>query len=99
MPVADHPECRGRSGRLEALNIVTGSCPSINPHAHANAASVVPQIIDMARTLNLGIVVEGIEADAQADYFRNAGWPVSRHGGLFGCPMPAAQYVALMMKG
>ena len=38
----------------------------------AVTASVVPQILDMASRLNLLVVVEGIEMQKQADYFRFA---------------------------
>jgi len=36
-------------------------------------ASVVPQILAMAQQLNLLVVVEGIETEEQAAYFRSAG--------------------------
>jgi sensor c-di-GMP phosphodiesterase-like protein len=62
----------------------------------AVTASVLPQIIDMARTLKLGVVVEGIETKEQADYFRKAGWPVSGQGWLFSRPLPAGPFIALV---
>ena len=63
----------------------------------AGADSVVPQILDMARQLNLAIVVEGIETEEQATYFRMAGAGIWGQGWLFGKPVPAAQLRALLV--
>ncbi|HWE86219.1 MAG TPA: EAL domain-containing protein [Terracidiphilus sp.] len=58
----------------------------------AVTASVVPHILDMALRLKLGIVVEGIETEEQADYFRTA-FPGARgQGWLFGRPVPALEF-------
>jgi sensor c-di-GMP phosphodiesterase-like protein len=59
----------------------------------AVTASVVPQILQMAETLNLTVVVEGIETEEQAAYFRGRGLPVPvlGQGWLFGRPMPSVQ--------
>ncbi|SEK77771.1 sensor c-di-GMP phosphodiesterase, contains CSS-motif sensor and EAL domain [Pseudoxanthomonas sp. GM95] len=48
-------------------------------------SSVVPQILDMARALHLSVVVEGVETQAQADWFRAAGAERAQ-GWLFGRP-------------
>jgi sensor c-di-GMP phosphodiesterase-like protein len=64
----------------------------------AGTDSVVPQILDMARQLNLAIVVEGIETEEQAAYFRAAGAGIWGQGWLFGRPVPAAQLRALLAK-
>jgi sensor c-di-GMP phosphodiesterase-like protein len=50
--------------------------------------SVVPQILAMARTLELAVVVEGVETQAQADWFRQAG-AATAQGWLFGRPASA----------
>lgn len=50
--------------------------------------SVVPQIMAMARTLELAVVVEGVETQAQADWFRQAGAQHAQ-GWLFGRPSSA----------
>ena len=60
--------------------------------------SVVPQILDMARQLNLSIVVEGIETEEQAAYFRAAGSGIWGQGWLFGKPVPAPQLRAMLAK-
>jgi len=64
----------------------------------AGTDSVVPQILDMARQLNLSVVVEGIETEEQAAYFRKAGPEILGQGWLFGKPVPAAQLRALLAK-
>jgi len=58
----------------------------------AVTASVVPQILDMASRLNLMVVVEGIEMQRQADYFRNVHPGIRGQGWLFGRPVPAAHF-------
>ncbi|HEY0308759.1 MAG TPA: EAL domain-containing protein [Acidobacteriaceae bacterium] len=64
----------------------------------AVTASVVPQILDMAAQLELLVVVEGIETEEQAMYFRTAGRSILGQGWLFGKPMPAAQFHALFRQ-
>ncbi len=61
----------------------------------AVTASVVPQILDMASRLNLMVVVEGIETQRQADYFRSAHPGIRGQGWLFGRPVPAAHFKRL----
>jgi sensor c-di-GMP phosphodiesterase-like protein len=61
----------------------------------AVTASVVPQILDMARRLDLKVVVEGIETTEQAEYFRRAGQGILGQGWLFGKPVPAAEFKRL----
>jgi sensor c-di-GMP phosphodiesterase-like protein len=61
----------------------------------AVTASVVPQILDMASRLNLMVVVEGIEMQRQADYFRNVHPGIRGQGWLFGRPVPAAHFKRL----
>ena len=58
-------------------------------------AAILPQILGMARSLNLEVVVEGVETEGQASYFS----PTERHriyaqGWLFGRPVPAGQFLA-----
>jgi len=52
----------------------------------------VPQILEMAAQLDLLVVVEGIETNEQAEYFRAAGRGILGQGWLFGKPVPAAQF-------
>jgi len=55
----------------------------------AVTASVVPQILEMAAQLELQVVVEGIETEEQANYFRAAGRGLLGQGWLFGKPVTA----------
>lgn len=58
--------------------------------------SIVPQIISMARQHNLDIVVEGIETEAQADYFRKMKTPITAQGWFYGKPISANAAKALV---
>ncbi len=65
----------------------------------AVTATVVPQILEMAQKLGLGIVVEGIETVEQADYFSGAIPGAHGQGWLFGRPVAAHEFKAqLRMK-
>lgn len=61
----------------------------------AVTASVVPQILDIVSRLHLMVVVEGIETQRQADYFRLAGPGIRGQGWHFGRPVPAAHFKRL----
>jgi sensor c-di-GMP phosphodiesterase-like protein len=65
----------------------------------AVTASVVPQILDMARHLNLQVVVEGIETWEQAEYFRNTLPGIQGQGWLFSRPLPAAEFRQFLARG
>jgi len=59
--------------------------------------AILPQILEMAKSLNLEVVVEGVETDRQADYFS----PSSRQrifgqGWLYGRPVSAEEIKALL---
>jgi sensor c-di-GMP phosphodiesterase-like protein len=56
-------------------------------------SSVTPHIIDMAKALNLVIVAEGVETQAQCDYLRARGVDFGQ-GWLFARPMPADEFIA-----
>jgi len=62
----------------------------------AVTASVVPQILAMAEQLDLQVVVEGIETEEQAQYFRAARREILGQGWLYGKPVPAAQFRRLV---
>jgi sensor c-di-GMP phosphodiesterase-like protein len=51
--------------------------------------SILPQILTMAETLKLRVVVEGIETAVQADYFAAANQQIHAQGWLFGRPVAA----------
>lgn len=61
-------------------------------------ASLLPQIIIMASQLGLPVVVEGVETPEQAGYIRTFGPGLLGQGWLFGRPVPAAEFKALLKK-
>ncbi len=62
----------------------------------AVTAGILPQIINMARTLNLAVVVEGIESPNQADYFPTDKLRIYGQGWLYGRPVPASEFFSLI---
>lgn len=62
----------------------------------AVTVAILPQIVAMARSLNLGIVVEGIESPGQADYFSTNNVRIYGQGWLYGRPVPACEFFQLM---
>lgn len=58
--------------------------------------SIVPQILSMAETLHLRVVVEGVETEEQARYFALARPAVMVQGWYFGLPMTAEDLLALL---
>jgi sensor c-di-GMP phosphodiesterase-like protein len=58
--------------------------------------AIVPQIMAMARSLNLGVVVEGVETEQQALYFTVDDQTIQGQGFLYGEPMPVEQFMELM---
>jgi len=64
----------------------------------AVTVSILPQILAMAGTLNLGVVVEGVETAQQAHYFASLAHPVLFQGWLFGHPAPAEEFRRLLAE-
>lgn len=62
----------------------------------APTLAIVPQIMAMAKSLNLGVVVEGVETEQQALYFTVNDQTIHGQGFLYGEPMPAEVFLALM---
>jgi len=62
----------------------------------AVTVSILPQILTMAETLKLRVVVEGIETKPQADYFAASHQDIHAQGWLFGRPVPARIFLQLL---
>jgi len=60
--------------------------------------NLVPQIIELARTLGLEVVIEGVETEVQRDWLRGVDYPLYAQGWLFGRPMPAAAFRELLAR-
>ncbi len=58
--------------------------------------AILPQILAMAKSLNLEVVVEGVETNQQADYFSAAKLPVYGQGWLYGRPVSAEEFLELL---
>jgi len=59
-------------------------------------AAIVPQILAMAETLHVKVVVEGVERQDQSDYFASRDQEILAQGWHFGEPVPAVQLIALL---
>lgn len=62
----------------------------------AVTVSILPQILTMAETLKLQVVVEGIETQVQADYFAVNGQKIHAQGWLYGRPVPARVFLQML---
>jgi len=60
------------------------------------SVAILPQILAMARTLNLGVVAEGIEVESQANYFPMQNIRIYGQGWFYGRPMPALEFSRLV---
>jgi sensor c-di-GMP phosphodiesterase-like protein len=58
--------------------------------------AILPQILAMAKSLNLEVVVEGVETNQQADYFSAAKLPVYGQGWLYGRPVTSEEFLATL---
>ena len=63
---------------------------------NAPTLAIIPQIMNMARSLNLGVVVEGVETEQQALYFTVNDQTVHGQGFLYGEAIPAEQFLEIM---
>ena len=62
----------------------------------AVTVGILPQILSMAQTLNLRVIVEGIETPEQASYFAASEGEVLGQGWLFGRPVAAEAFCRML---
>jgi sensor c-di-GMP phosphodiesterase-like protein len=60
------------------------------------SVAILPQILAMAESLKLGVVVEGIETGQQADYFSTTGQLIHGQGWLYGHPLTAEEFLGVL---
>jgi hypothetical protein len=60
------------------------------------AVAILPQILAMAKSLNLEVIVEGVETDHQADYFPPDQPQIFGQGWLYGRPVSAEEFHTLL---
>jgi sensor c-di-GMP phosphodiesterase-like protein len=60
--------------------------------------SILPQILAMAESLRLQVVVEGVETERQASYFQASMQPMLAQGWLFGRPVPPEEFLRLLAE-
>ena len=62
----------------------------------AVTVTILPQILAMAETLHLQVIVEGIETSQQAAYFIGGAKSILGQGWLFGHPVPPEEFLRLL---
>ncbi len=60
--------------------------------------AILPQILAMADALGLKVIAEGVETGEQAEYFASRDRAIFAQGWLFGRPIPAEAFRALLLK-
>lgn len=64
----------------------------------AVSAAILPQILAMAKSLGLEVIVEGIETEQQKNYFFQPTLHMYGQGWLFGRPVPAQEFHILLAE-
>jgi sensor c-di-GMP phosphodiesterase-like protein len=62
------------------------------------AVAILPQILAMAKSLNLEVIVEGVETDRQANYFSPDPPQVYGQGWLYGRPVSIDDFKGLLVE-
>jgi sensor c-di-GMP phosphodiesterase-like protein len=63
------------------------------------AVAILPQILAMARSLNLEVIIEGVETERQADYFALSTEKLYGQGFLYGDPVGIEEFQGLLADG
>jgi len=75
---------------VDAIKIDRAFTQSIGTESVTMA--ILPQILSLAEVLDLGVIVEGVETEQQAEYFAACRRPMRAQGWLFGRPVPAQEF-------
>jgi sensor c-di-GMP phosphodiesterase-like protein len=81
---------------VDAIKIDRSFTRSIG--TEAVIAAILPQILPMAKTLHLQVIVEGIETRQQAVYFAATAQPILGQGWLFGRAVTADAFHSLLAE-
>jgi sensor c-di-GMP phosphodiesterase-like protein len=81
---------------VDAIKIDRSFTQSIG--TEAVTATILPQILAMARALHLQVIVEGIETSQQAEYFATLAQPIFGQGWLYGRAVSATAFHSLMAE-
>lgn len=82
--------------QVDRLKIDRGFVAQLPHNDHDRA--IVEAVLALARTLNLGVIAEGVENEEQEAHLRNSGCHEAQ-GFRYGAPMPAAQISRLATAG
>ena len=61
----------------------------------AVTASILPQILSMAESVGVGVIVEGVETESQLNFLESTGKPMCAQGWYFGRPVAAPGLLAI----
>jgi sensor c-di-GMP phosphodiesterase-like protein len=61
----------------------------------AVTASILPQILSMAESVGVGVIVEGVETEAQLNFLESTGKSMCAQGWYFGRPVAAPGLLAI----
>jgi sensor c-di-GMP phosphodiesterase-like protein len=64
----------------------------------AVTASILPQILSMAESWKVEVIVEGVETEAQLEFLEAAGKPMRAQGWYFSRPVPAIDLHAFHLE-
>jgi sensor c-di-GMP phosphodiesterase-like protein len=64
----------------------------------AVTVAILPQILAMAKSLNLEVIVEGVETEHQENYFSDNDRPMYGQGWLYGKPMSAEAFQLVLAE-
>lgn len=83
--------------RFQVSEIKIDQCFVRNLPADAEDAAIVRAVVQMSRAMNMKVVAEGVETEAQAEFLRSCDCHILQ-GYLLGRPMPPAELVGYVRE-